>query len=496
MPHPIQRVNSIYINRLKGLSRLDLDFGDKPLTAIMGVNGCGKTTILHALACCYQPYAGHSSHNYIFSEFFTPSTDSTWGGSRFMLFYNHALAHPLYLTERLYRKDNDRWSPRYKTRLQRWVSYIGIKESVPVIEQLKTRSHIGLVRTNKSDALSNSVRIAASHVLNRNYTLYTTNQRAQKVFIGVQHNGTHYSAISMGSGEQRVFKILEEVYKAPDYGLILIDEIELLMHSEALKRLIIKLNEIANEKYLQIIFTTHSEIVLGFKDQINIRHIFIAEDNNAYSLKDSNPKLLYELTGVQQKPLSIFVEDDLSKEIVMKVAGQLGVRQHLRLDVFGPAINCFTTAAGAVLNGVKTENALFVMDGDLYTTDANKKERIRNVLTGTDYASRKKQVLALKSISQFNLPIGFKPEQYFHSQIIGINPAGLNDEEREIRDAAVHIQGVDDAHKYIDDIVSRLGYPKNDYRAIVGFLSTLPFWTVYVQPIYDWLHAKKTELHL
>lgn len=144
MPPPIQRVNRILIDKLKGLNNLDLEFGDKPLTAIMGVNGCGKSTILHALACCYRPYNIVDSTNYIFSQFFTPNSDSRWAGSKFTLFYNHALAIPRYLNSRVYRKDNDRWSPRYDTRLQRWVSYIGIKEAVPVIEEIKTKSHINL----------------------------------------------------------------------------------------------------------------------------------------------------------------------------------------------------------------------------------------------------------------------------------------------------------------------------------------------------------------
>ena len=39
----------------------------------MGVNGSGKTTVIHALACLYQPDGNGENHR--FPEFFVPNTD-------------------------------------------------------------------------------------------------------------------------------------------------------------------------------------------------------------------------------------------------------------------------------------------------------------------------------------------------------------------------------------------------------------------------------------
>jgi AAA15 family ATPase/GTPase len=403
MSIPKQELKSIHIQKLKGLNNLDMSFEGHNLTAIMGVNGCGKTTILYAIACCYQPYDENRSNNYIFSQYFTPNTDSKWAGSKFTIKYEHDLASPRYRNERIYKKDNDRWSPRYKTRLQRWVSYIGVKDSVPVIETLKTKSFIRIIKRVKNDNVSRHILAAASYVLNRQYTILSSNEIRRENIIGVKYDNIEYSAISMGSGEQRVFKIFEQAYLAPEYGLLLIDEIELLMHPDALKRVIKKLIEIANEKKLQIIFTTHSDLILNFKSLINIRHIYIADNKNAYCFNDTNPKLLYQLTGNQAKKLRLFVEDELSKQIVFKIAGQVGIRQFVKIDTFGPAINCFTTAAGAVLNGLDISNSLFIIDGDVYRTREDKKERIQEVITGKDYQSRRKQVKALQAIMEFSL---------------------------------------------------------------------------------------------
>ena len=49
-----QYIESIHFDKLKNLKDLTLNFSDTRLTAIMGVNGAGKSTILHALACCYK----------------------------------------------------------------------------------------------------------------------------------------------------------------------------------------------------------------------------------------------------------------------------------------------------------------------------------------------------------------------------------------------------------------------------------------------------------
>ncbi|SQN11092.1 Predicted ATP-binding protein involved in virulence [Escherichia coli] len=47
------RLKEIQIQSLKGISNCTINFpSDKKVTAIMGMNGSGKSTIIHALACC------------------------------------------------------------------------------------------------------------------------------------------------------------------------------------------------------------------------------------------------------------------------------------------------------------------------------------------------------------------------------------------------------------------------------------------------------------
>ncbi len=106
-------------------------------------------------------------------------------------------------------------------------------------------------------------------------------KRRKKELIGVHtKDNMRYSSLSMGAGEQRVLKILKTVYAANAYSVILIDEIDLLLHVLALKRLIKKLSDIAIKKNLQIIFTTHSMEVRKFQDIVDIRYLDPLEEKN------------------------------------------------------------------------------------------------------------------------------------------------------------------------------------------------------------------------
>jgi len=78
----------------------------------------------------------------------------------------------------------------------------------------------------------------------------------------------------MSAGEQKIFLLLERVFRAAKNSLILIDELDLLLHDSAMKNLIKVVSERVISHNLQVIFTTHRESIIELSDLINIRHIF------------------------------------------------------------------------------------------------------------------------------------------------------------------------------------------------------------------------------
>jgi predicted ATP-dependent endonuclease of OLD family len=75
----------------------------------------------------------------------------------------------------------------------------------------------------------------------------------------------------MGAGEYKVLRLIQEVLAAQNGGLLLIEELEVSIHEAALRRLMLWLIQQADEKDLQIVFSTHWSHVVEFSKNIAIR---------------------------------------------------------------------------------------------------------------------------------------------------------------------------------------------------------------------------------
>jgi ABC-type lipoprotein export system ATPase subunit len=489
-----QILKKIEIKQLKGLKNVDIDLSDKPLIAIMGANGVGKSTILHALACVNNPVTNPSQTvNHKLCEFFTPTTLSTWQGSSFSVFQefrDEAIQTQNHKTH--FRKVKGRWSPRYSTRIERYISYIGIRTCVPKIELETQQGRIQFNTTHLTDNLSNQVKTLAGYVMNRNYDEYNEHKTGgTKQYIGVSTTGMNYSSLSMGAGEQRIFYILSEVLKAPNYGMILIDEIDLLLHQDALFRLLTKLNEKAIEKHLQIIFTTHAQSIMKL-DFIAFRHIH-QTSNQTLCFNKTTPDALFRLTGKQERPLEIFVEDDLAAVITKKICSENSMAKYVSIKKYGSIENSFTLASAIILqNDNNLENILIVTDGDRYKTDEEKKNRINKVLTGNQTEDDNRREQAFSKITQFVIPDGNAPETYFHNLIKQLDETTLTNDEKEIVGAAKEINNAGNTHNYFDNLIQRFEWERNTgLSKLVDILAKSNEWNNIKLNIQSWLDTKR-----
>ena len=492
MPITQQVIHSIKVKSLKNLVGLEMSFDGSPVTAILGPNGNGKSTVLHALACAFKPINA-DGENYKFSSFFLPNTDALWNGSELDIihsFRDGQVEHPNVLKE--YKKTEVRWTPIYARRPERNVIYIGIDKCVPMIESETKKAKIEYSTEVVAEEIIATILQKASLVLNRQYSSYNIHKSPGREFIGVEVGGLRYSALSMSAGEQKVFHILEKIFRAPKYSLILIDELDLLLHDRAMKKLIEVILARAIEKNLQVIFTTHRESVLELENEINIRHIVI-KAGKSLCFSETKPDAINRLTGTQPKPIEVFVEDDLASTIVKKVASQLRLARYLSVQRFGAAVNCFTTVAGLMFGGDDCANAIFVLDGDVYITAEEKQNRLNKVITGHDQQAVANRASALGKISQFILPENTQPEKFLHSLIIGCEESD-NEEFNEIIEVAREIHVVEDDHLFVSDIIDRLGWDKNIGQSkIIDLVATTDAWENYVSEVNDWMTARADD---
>jgi energy-coupling factor transporter ATP-binding protein EcfA2 len=504
MPTKALRTHSLAIERLKGIRGLDeISFEDKPLTGIFGPNGIGKSTILQALAAAYSaPTDCDEAPHY--KQFFPPLATDIWNGTKFFIDHSYTTGTTEARGQIEYRKGtvNTQWTPTVNRRPERHVTYVGVKSCVPDLEAYRSNDLTGSTSTPVTDAVYTRVRETMGGILNCTYTAMATVSIAEeprKQYISLTRQdigGVEYPSVVMGAGEQRLIRLLHAVEKTRTNGLVLIDEFDLLLHGDALKKLVDYLIKRCTDRKLQIVFTSHREELLDLKDQINIRHLWPLGGKH-YCYPNTNADSLHRLTGRRVRDLEIFVEDDVADAIASHVARELGMSRNVQIIRFGAATNCFTVLAGLLMKGDRCNKSLFVLDGDVYLNPDEREKQIERACSGNDATATARRAAMPGHIKDFVLPAGMKPEQYLHSLICTLPSESLQPEELEIQNAAREIVNPPDRHGFIYHLVKTLGDDRAVQLArVIPLAAKHPDWANYTQPVREWLMARRTALHL
>lgn len=489
-------VHIVHFKQMKALhdafiSFEDTEGRDRRVTGIFGPNGYGKSTILHALACIFRPTAdGGESHR--FSDFFKYDKYQNWDGTAFDVDHSYSVKGVDYRRSIAFAKPAGRWMRDYDSRHPRPVFYIGIRTCIPDIEVVPAT----LLRVNlhgETDMHKDVAKAASVVMCDRYYTTAKScgikHNRIDKLIVVDSAEAGKHSSLNLGAGEQRLFRVVNTLLNAPKYSLVLIDELDLTLHTAALHRLVDKIVEIAQKNKLQVIFTSHREELLTRKD-INIRHIFQTDDKTLV-FDASTSECLYRLPGKQHKPLDIFVEDNYAKQLVEQVAIEEGVKKCVNVHTFGDASNAFNVGIGLLLKGENLDNVLIVLDGDVYKTREQRLDMLKRYFSGDEADKDQKRQAILDQIRQFCLPAGTPPEKFLHDLLC----ASAND--TELTRSAKAIAAVADSHEYISRIVNEMDMSEDVViNQIVHEVAQTKSWHDYTSEIRDWLCDRKAALHL
>lgn len=492
-----QKLHKLDVEVLKSLRNVELDFSKTALTGVMGANRSGKTTVLHALACVYSP-AEEDHPGYKFPYFFRPNTDSLWSGSKFTAHFSHRIgADELELTQE-YSKALDRWVPRYQNRPSRSTRFLMMRESLPEVETFNAPGMVHYHKTERNDQKSRDILGYAGQILNCNYEAYHSLEYVlgARASIGVRvPGGLSYPALSMSSGEQRVFRILETVVRAPKYSLILIDEIDLFLHQDALSRLLVVLKDHCESQKKQLIFTTHFPPVANLYDSISLVSLVNIGGKTAKYVGYSYDAIR-SITGVADRPLVAFAEDEVGEAIIREVAVSVGMGRFVECKKFGSATNSFALAAGLVQTRDEhlLDNYFILLDGDVTTADSRKKG-IRSALNGTEKDRKKQQSRSRRLIRALKSTDRKAPEQVIHRLLKEVSRDGLSEEDRELLAISDGVVNVPDRHGFVDEIVRISGHDKVVLLSkLIRLVRDSDSWKSYTWAIRAWLMARKKEL--
>ena len=277
-----------------------------PVTALIGPNGGGKSTILGAAACAYKSVKP--------GLFFPKSSIGDNSMSEWHIEY-----------ELIDKQVNPRNEIKKSSKFRRlkWVrdevadrdvKYFGINRTVPAGEKANFKKLMKPSFQRAKDIPINqiidTVARQVEHILGKSVQAFKVADigEEQKFYIG-GNGAIEYSEFHFGAGEASIIRIISEMELSSDNSLVLIEEIENGLHPVATKRLVEYLIDVAQRKSIQAIFTTHSEAAL---EPLPSEGIWASIDGKVEKGKLSI-EALRAISGRVDRKLAIFVEDQFAK---------------------------------------------------------------------------------------------------------------------------------------------------------------------------------------
>lgn len=299
-------MKSLTMVKVRGFVDQSVSF-DFPVTAIIGPNGGGKTTILGAAGLIYKDIKPR--------RFFAKSGrfDSTmldWEVSYQLI--DRAVAHTG-LVARTASYKSAKWSRHQVTRP---IAVFGVARTVPSTERVEmakcASNSFDVEDPTWIEALAPDVATAVTRILGKDVTGYkhVKVDAAGRITLltGITPSGSEYSEFHFGAGESSIIRMVMQIELLPENALILVEEIENGLHPVATIRLVEHLMDVASRKRAQAIFTTHSNYALL---PLPDKAIWVAVNNRVYQGK-LDIESLRAITGQVEAQLAIFTEDDFS----------------------------------------------------------------------------------------------------------------------------------------------------------------------------------------
>jgi predicted ATPase len=304
-----------------------------PITALCGLNGTGKSTLLQLAAAAYDSPRPNIMPTFHISDFLVVGTlDPAPFASNATIEYKYCKNDSSTRRVTLSRTDTPRrkrWRG-YQQRPKRSVFFAGISLYLPKIEKpdfiYRNANRLTVSNTNE---VSERIKSWTCDVLGQSYENILSNEvtysKRKGNVISVHRSGTNYSEAHMGYGEGRTLYLISMLEKIPEKSLVLIEEPETSLHPSAQFQFGRYLVNVSKERGHQIFLTTHSEFILNSLHSKS--RIFI-------NRTDGGIRPIVGLTALQakslmsngsEKALHILVEDKCAKSILFQIIKKVDI---------------------------------------------------------------------------------------------------------------------------------------------------------------------------
>ncbi len=332
-------VKRVTLRNVRGFEEEVIDFRT-PVTALIGTNGGGKSTILGAVALAYKNI---KPSKFFPKSFYGDDSMSEWEIELEIIDKQMAVDRSI---TKLAKFKQLKW--RRDNFPDRNVVYIEIQRTVPAGELTKFNKFLAGDKADFDESNLNPETIKyATAVLDKDIVNYKAiinkTDPSSKMYVGRALNGSDYSQFHFGAGEASILDTIDRIENAPDSSLILIEEIENGLHPVAVRLFVNYLTNASKRKKLQIIFTTHSQDAVN---ELEPDAVWASINKKVWNGKLSIESLR-AITGQVVNSKVIYVEDSFVKEWVENAIGRY-------LPELAPTIKVYS--AGGYPNLVNVSN--------------------------------------------------------------------------------------------------------------------------------------------
>lgn len=328
-----KRLESIEINNIRGWTSQRLEF-KFPIVAIVGENGCGKSTVIQAATSVHK---GRTKKTTRFASDFFPAT--AWDDYRnAQIRYSYREGDAV--KSGLVRKPTTRWLGNDERPI-RDVTYVDLTRIQPVSARTGYSKIAKSSHTETSAAQFDQKRVERlSNIMGRRYKsakMALSSVDSKRKVPVLEDDDYSYSGFHQGTGETTMLEFLQADIN--DYGLLIIDEIETSLHPRAQRRLIRALAEICREKQAQIILTTHSPYILD-ELPLEARMYILGRGSSRQVVTGVSANFAMSNMDDEMHPdCELFVEDESAKTMLSEIisAHAPALSRRCRIIPFGAA---------------------------------------------------------------------------------------------------------------------------------------------------------------
>jgi len=364
---------------IRGIHPCQIDF-TYPVSAFVGENGSGKSTMLALAACAFHnkdvffQFSRKKSY-YTYGDFFTfvKGEDGLKGIEISYSIRQQSGDKP----NKRWRKPSGKWND-FNTRENRNVVYLGINRITPPSESSAHRSYrYNFEKEKISHQILSEIKNMMRRIFGKNYSdLEVLVRNSYRLFF-VKRNNMSYSGFNMGTGENAVISILLELLRAGNGSLMVIDELELGLHAKAQHEFVQVLKEICNKNKCQIICSTHSDIILEALPPEGRFFIHNKGSETVVTPEISTKYAFGRLAGQKSEELDVFVEDEVGRAIINNII-PMRIRERVETYVIGSDQAILKQIAARYREGKC--NFIAFLDGDKSNEKSQQIKQIKNYL--------------------------------------------------------------------------------------------------------------------